>query len=219
MLTSLVITIFSVLISSTMLKKFSILVIHSWQLIPIKMPLFFINIREILRFIRIDMTNVKKISAVKRIALIADPNQEKALIQWAGEHYKQLIDHKLIVIGPTSHALKKNINTHLTKTDRFKFQFQINKLKPALLGGYIELGAMIAEKKIDLLILLWDPTQPQDHDVQALLRIAVLYNIPTANNFSTANSLLASSITDNHRKTYSSYIDTKQRLNLAKNIA
>ncbi|MFT6985895.1 MAG: methylglyoxal synthase [Psychromonas sp.] len=144
---------------------------------------------------------------IKRIALVAYGNREKYLIEWVEWNYKKLIGHQLISTGTTGNLVEKAINKNLGKTDKIKFK--IKKLKSGPLGGDQQLGAMIAENKVDLLIFLWDPMQPQTADVQALLRIAVLYNIPTANNRSTADFLILSPIIDGEYKPefkdYSSY--------------
>lgn len=93
-----------------------------------------------------------------------------------------------------------------------KFDVHITKLKSGPLGGDQQLGAMIAEGKVDVIIFLWDPMEPQPHDVdvKALLRIAVLYNIPTACNRATADFLVSSSLIGQKytpvTKDYDSYI-------------
>jgi methylglyoxal synthase len=92
------------------------------------------------------------------------------------------------------------------------YKLEILKLKSGPLGGDQQLGAMIAEGKVDMMIFLWDPMQPQPHDVdvKALLRIAVLYNIPTACNRSTADFMISSHLmkAEYHPilKDYSTYI-------------
>jgi methylglyoxal synthase len=147
---------------------------------------------------------------IKRIALVAHDNRKKDIIEWAEWNYEILIHHKLISTGTTGkfveEAIKKRLNSEDAK------HFEIMKLKSGPLGGDQQLGAMITEGNIDLLIFLWDPMEPLPHDVdvKALLRISVLYNIPTACNRSTADFMISSSLL-NHEykpelKDYSRYI-------------
>ena len=114
------------------------------------------------------------------------------MIEWAEWNYEVLIQHKLISTGTTGRLLEESVNKRLTDEDAH--HFEVMKLKSGPLGGDQQLGAMIAEGGIDLLIFLWDPMQPQPHDVdvKALLRISVLYNIPTACNRSTADFMISS---------------------------
>jgi methylglyoxal synthase len=92
---------------------------------------------------------------------------------------------------------------------------KITLLRSGPLGGDQQLGAMIAEGRIDLMIFLWDPMeqQPHDVDIKALLRISVLYNIPTACNRSTADFLISSPIMERDYqpviKDYSGYVTRK----------
>jgi len=147
---------------------------------------------------------------IKRIALVAHDNRKKDLIEWAEWNYKILIHHKLISTGTTGTLVEKAIKKKLR--DKDANNFEVMKLKSGPLGGDQQLGAMIAENKVDLIIFLWDPMQPQPHDVdvKALLRIAVLYNIPTACNRSTADFMISSPLLDAEYepffKDYSAYI-------------
>jgi methylglyoxal synthase len=129
---------------------------------------------------------------IKRIALVAHDNRKKDLIEWAEWNYEVLIHHELISTGTTGRLLEESVNKRLTDED--EDNLKVMKLKSGPLGGDQQLGAMIAEGEIDLLIFLWDPMQPQPHDVdvKALLRISVLYNIPTACNRSTADFMISS---------------------------
>jgi methylglyoxal synthase len=147
---------------------------------------------------------------IKRIALVAHDNRKKDLIEWAEWNYEVLIRHKMISTGTTGRFVEEAIKKRLN--DKEAGDFEVTKLKSGPLGGDQQLGAMIAEGDIDLLIFLWDPMQPQPHDVdvKALLRISVLYNIPTACNRSTADFLISSSLLNNIYepilKDYSGYI-------------
>jgi methylglyoxal synthase len=141
---------------------------------------------------------------------VAHDNRKKDLIEWAEWNYEVLIHHKLISTGTTGRLLEESVNKRLTDED--VHHFEVMKLKSGPLGGDQQLGAMIAEGGIDLLIFLWDPMQPQPHDVdvKALLRISVLYNIPTACNRSTADFMISSPLLDAEYepdiKDYSEYI-------------
>ena len=129
---------------------------------------------------------------IKNIALVAHDNKKKDLIEWVEWNYEVLMKHKLICTGTTGRLVEEAIKKRLTMPEAEKFE--IEKLKSGPLGGDQQLGAMIADGRIDLLIFLWDPMEPQPHDVdvKALLRISVVYNIPTACNRSTADFLISS---------------------------
>lgn len=147
----------------------------------------------------------------KRIALVAHDNRKNDLIEWVQWNWKLLLDHKLICTGTTGSLVEEAISKKLEIGNLFKDT--IIKLKSGPLGGDQQLGAMIAEGNIDILIFFWDPMQPQPHDVdvKALLRISVLYNIPTACNRSTADFLISSPImTERYSQKltdYSHYVD------------
>ena len=129
---------------------------------------------------------------IKRIALVAHDNRKKDLIEWVEWNYEILMQHQLISTGTTGSMVEKIIKKKLEETEAEGFE--IVKLKSGPLGGDQQLGAMIAEGKIDLIIFLWDPMQPHPHDVdvKALLRISVLYNVPAACNRSTADFMISS---------------------------
>ncbi len=127
----------------------------------------------------------------KRIALVAHDNRKKDLIQWVEENWEILVRHHLVCTGTTGklidEALRKKLGAHAHQLD-------IHRLKSGPLGGDQQLGALISDRKVDIFIFFWDPmtAQPHDVDVKALLRISVLYNIPTACNRSSADFLIAS---------------------------
>ena len=128
----------------------------------------------------------------KNIALVAHDNRKKDLAEWVEFNYKTLLGHQLICTGTTGKMVEETINQKAEKDE--EIEKPIIKLKSGPLGGDQQLGAMISEGGIDMLIFFWDPMQPQPHDVdvKALLRITVVYNIPTACNRSTADFLISS---------------------------
>ena len=134
----------------------------------------------------------------KHIALVAHDNRKKDMVEWVEYNYKTLLEHQLICTGTTGKLVEETIRKKFV--DEEEFTYEIVKLKSGPLGGDQQLGALISEGKIDLLIFFWDPMQPQPHDVdvKALLRITVVYNIPTACNRSTADFMISSHLLKEH---------------------
>ena len=116
------------------------------------------------------------------IALVAHDNKKEDLAEWAYFNKGTLSFHNLYATGSTGKMI-------IEKTG-----LCVNLLKSGPFGGDMELGALIANNKLDYLIFFWDPlmNQPHDVDVKALLRIAVVYNIPTACNRATADLIISS---------------------------
>ncbi len=147
---------------------------------------------------------------IKNIALVAHDNRKKDLIEWVEWNWNILLKHKLISTGTTGRLVEEAL---LNKLEDETIRHKIIRLKSGPLGGDQQLGGMIADGKIDSLIFFWDPMQPQPHDVdvKALLRISVLYNIPTACNRSTADFIISSPLMTEEYipvlKDYSEYID------------
>lgn len=118
----------------------------------------------------------------KKIALIAHDNRKMDLVEWAKYNRDLLAKHALYGTGTTGTILSEQL-----KLEIFKF-------KSGPLGGDQQVGAKIADGEIDFLIFFWDPLEPMPHDpdVKALLRIAIVYNIPIANNRASADFLISS---------------------------
>ena len=146
-----------------------------------------------------------KLPKTKNIALVAHDKMKSDLVEWVRWNKDILSGHKLICTGTTGKMIQDLL---VSEKENLPAQdFEVIRLKSGPLGGDQQLGAMIAEGKIHMLIFFWDPMeqQPHDVDIKALLRIAVLYNIPTACNRSTADFLISSPIFE--EETY----DTKQK--------
>lgn len=123
-----------------------------------------------------------RMGARKGIALIAHDNRKADLLEWARFNQGTLSRHDLFGTGTTGGLLAAELGLHVTR------------FKSGPLGGDQQVGAGIAEGRIDFVIFFWDPLEPQPHDVdvKALLRLAVVYNVPIACNRSTADFILSS---------------------------
>lgn len=122
---------------------------------------------------------------------MAHDNCKKELLDWVNINEELLASHNLVATGTTGGLVEGLLLGKLKEQS-------VNKLKSGPLGGDQQLGAAISEGRIDILIFFWDTMQPQPHDVdvKALLRLAVLYNIPTACNRSSADFLISSPLFD-----------------------
>jgi methylglyoxal synthase len=127
-----------------------------------------------------DLVNVMPIR--KRIALIAHDNCKHEMLEWARFNRETLDGHELYATGTTGALLAGELG------------LTVERFLSGPVGGDQQTGAAIAEGRIDFLVFFWDPLEPQPHDVdvKALLRIAVVYNVPTACNRATADFVLSS---------------------------
>jgi len=130
----------------------------------------------------------------RTIALVAHDNRKRDLIEWVEWNCQSLIKHKMVCTGTTGRLVEEANLKKLEAESLLLPAVEITKLKSGPLGGDQQLGAMIAEGKSDLVIFFWDPMKSHPHDVnvKALLRIRVVYNIPTACNLATADFIISS---------------------------
>jgi methylglyoxal synthase len=122
----------------------------------------------------------------KKIGLVAHDNKKADLIEWAKFNKTLLAHHKIYATGTTGTLLEKELG------------LKIKKLQSGPLGGDQQIGAKIVDNEIDFLIFFWDPLEPQPHDpdVKALLRMAIVWNIPIACNRASADFMISSSLMD-----------------------
>ncbi len=125
---------------------------------------------------------MKVLAERKHIALVAHDNEKPELLDWARFNRETLSRHILFATGTTGELLSKELGLPVTR------------FFSGPLGGDQQIGAAIAGGTLDMLIFFWDALEPQPHDpdIKALLRLAVLYNIPTACNRSTADFIISS---------------------------
>ena len=120
----------------------------------------------------------------KNIALIAHDNKKLELLEWVRNHRESMAKFELFATGTTGSLVEAEMN------------LPVHKFQSGPLGGDQQIGALIAEGNIDLLIFFWDPLEPLPHDpdIKALLRLAVVWNIPCACNKTTADYIFSSTL-------------------------
>ncbi|MGD0613564.1 MAG: methylglyoxal synthase [Anaerolineales bacterium] len=122
----------------------------------------------------------------KKIALVAHDNKKRDLLEWAKFNRDLLAHHRVYATGTTGEILERELG------------FKIHRLQSGPLGGDQQIGAKIADNEVDFLIFFWDPLEPMPHDsdVKALLRMAVVWNIPIACNRASADFMISSPLMD-----------------------
>ena len=154
----------------------------------------------------------------KMMALVAHDNMKHDLAEWVDWNCEKLSKHRIVCTGTTGKIVEETLLNHSASHHYEQPALDITRLKSGPLGGDQQLGALIADERISALIFFWDPmsAQPHDVDVKALLRLATLYNVPTAVNRSTADFLISSPLfeEEDYTPVVKDYTDYIQRLSL-----
>lgn len=138
----------------------------------------------------------------KKIALVAHDNKKRDLVDWAKFNRDVLAGHRLYATGTTGNILEQELGLEVTK------------LQSGPLGGDQQIGGKVSEGEVDFMIFFWDPLEPQPHDpdVKALLRLAVVWNIPIACNRATADFIISSPLmTGKYERLVPDYDDYRAR--------
>lgn len=146
---------------------------------------------------------IRRLQPRKRIALVAHDHKKDDLLDWALYNRSVLSQHELLATGTTGLLLEKAL------------ELPVKRLLSGPLGGDQQIGAMIAQGEVDVLIFFWDPmeAQPHDPDIKALLRLGVVWNIPIACDRSTADFLLTSPLMHQaYEATQTDYSEYLQRI-------
>ncbi len=141
-------------------------------------------------------------SPKKKIALVAHDHKKRDLVEWAEYNRDLLAHHTVYATGTTGAVLEDALHMN------------IHKLQSGPLGGDQQVGAKISQNEIDFLIFFWDPLEPAPHDpdVKALLRMAVVWNIPIACNRSSADFMISSPLMDgSYNRLVPDYDDYRNR--------
>ena len=128
--------------------------------------------------------NLAPMAVHKRIALVAHDNKKQDLVEWARFNRDLLVEHELLATGTTGQILEQELGV------------PVQRLQSGPLGGDLQIGALVTTGDIDFLVFFWDPLEPHPHDpdVKALLRVAVVWNIPIACNRATADFVVSSAL-------------------------